>query len=164
MSKICTSPEQAQKFLELGIDVSTADMVYFGIHQGMDGEYHLTGINAEDNLVPIYTHICDKGFPDATAIDIACQLPCWSLSALLELLPSEFTEVGKYSTTTYELRVRKYKFTDEVNLHQIAYGSHKWHEDGGYTWSDMINTGEKEDLLDAAFEMIVWLKENGKQI
>lgn len=37
-----------------------------------------------------------------------------------------------------------------------------WYKDGGYTWKDMINTGEKEDLLDAAFEMIVWLKENKK--
>lgn len=89
-------------------------------------------------------------------------LPCWSLAALMNLLPSEFTEVGKYSTTIYIIKIRKYKFTDEVNLHQIAYGSYKWHEDGGYTWSDMINTGEKENLIDAVFEMVCWLKENGK--
>lgn len=89
-------------------------------------------------------------------------IPCWSLAALMNILPSEFTEKGKYSTTTYKIEIRKYKFTDEVDLHQIAYGSYKWHEDGGYTWSDMINTGEKENLIDAAFEMVYWLKENKK--
>ena len=90
------------------------------------------------------------------------KIPCWSLAALMNLLPSEFIEVGKYSTTIYKINIRKYKFTDEVNLHQIAYGSYKWHEDGGYTWSDMINTGEKENLIDAVFEMVCWLKENSK--
>ena len=90
------------------------------------------------------------------------EIPCWSLAALLNLLPSEFTEKGKYSTTTYKINIRKYKFTDEVDLHQIAYGSYKWYEDGGYTWKDMINTGEKENLIDAAFQMICWLKENDK--
>ena len=89
-------------------------------------------------------------------------IPAWSLAALLNLLPSEFTEKGKYSTTTYKINIRKYKFTDEVDLHQIAYGSYKWYEDGGYTWKDMINTGEKENLIDAAFQMICWLKENDK--
>jgi hypothetical protein len=34
--------------------------------------------------------------------------------------------------------------------------------DGQYSFKDMINTGEKEDLLDAVFQMICWLKENGK--
>ena len=90
------------------------------------------------------------------------QIPVWSLAALLNLLPSEFTEVGKYSTTKYVIKIRKYKHTDEVNLYQIAYGSYKWYEDGGYTWSDMINTGEKEDFLDAVFEMVCWLKKNNK--
>ena len=88
--------------------------------------------------------------------------PCWSLAALMNMLPSEFTEVGKYSTTTYKINIRKYALTEDVDLYQIAYGSYKWHEDGNHTWSDMINTGEKEDLLDAVFQMICWLKENNK--
>lgn len=90
------------------------------------------------------------------------EIPCWSLAALMNLLPSEFTEVGKYSTTTYEIKIRKYKFTDEVNLHQIAYGNYIFYEDGSSYWKDMINTGEKENLIDAVFQMICWLKENEK--
>ena len=80
----------------------------------------------------------------------------------MKFLPSEFTEVGKYSTTTYKIDIRKYKFTDDVDLYQIAYGSIKFDVDGQYSFKDMINTGEKENLIDAAFQMVCWLKENGK--
>ena len=84
-------------------------------------------------------------------------IPCWSLAALMNLLPSEFTEKGEYSETTYKIDIRKYALTDDVDIYQIAYGNYKWHEDGSHTWSDMINTGEKEDLLDAVFQMIISL-------
>jgi hypothetical protein len=88
--------------------------------------------------------------------------PCWSLAALMNLLPSEFTEKEEYSETTYRIDIRKYALTDDVDLYQIAYGNYHWYEDGSRTWSDMINTGEKENLIDAAFQMICWLKENNK--
>lgn len=86
----------------------------------------------------------------------------WSLAALMNLLPSKFTEKGKYSETTYEIHIRKYALTDDVDLYQIAYGNYKFYEDGNSSWKDMINTGEKENLIDAAFQMIFWLKENNK--
>ena len=89
-------------------------------------------------------------------------IAAWSLSALLHLLPSEFTEKGKYSETTYEIDIRKYALTEDVDLYQIAYGNYKFYEDGNSSWKDMINTGEKENLIDAAFDMICWLKENEK--
>jgi hypothetical protein len=90
------------------------------------------------------------------------KIPCWSLAVLMQLLPSEFTEKGKYSETTYNIRIRKYALTDDVDLYQIAYGNYKFYEDGSSSWKDMINTGEKENLIDAAFDMICWLKENNK--
>jgi len=90
------------------------------------------------------------------------ELPCWSLATLMNLLPSEFTEKGKYSETTYKIHIRKYVLTENVDVYQIAYGNYHWHDDGSCSWSDMINTGEKEDLIDAAFQMICWLKENNK--
>lgn len=139
MNKICTSIEQSKKLIELGIDVNTSDM-YYQWYSETESALHV-----------------GKGSKKLNA-----DCPAWSLSTLMNLLPSEFTEVGKYSTTIYIIKIRKYKLTDEVNLHQIAYGSYKWHEDGGYTWSDMINTGEKENLIDAAFEMVCWLLENKK--
>ena len=102
------------------------------------------------------------GSCDIQYFNICEWTPAWSLAALMNLLPSEFTtenELGKYK---YEIKIRKYKFTDNVDVHQIAYGNYKWHEDGSCSWKDMINTGEKEELLDAAFDMVCWLKENNK--
>lgn len=87
-------------------------------------------------------------------------LCCWSLAALMDMLPSEFTEKGKYSETTYKIHIRKYALTEDVDLYQIAYGNYKFYEDGSSSWKDMINTGEKENLIDAAFQMICCLKEN----
>ena len=139
MNKICTSIDQSKKLIKLGIGVNTADMYWWDSSK----RYYIEAMDDGD--------FNEKG-----------DIPAWSLTALMNLLPSEFTEVGKYSTTTYVIKIRKYKFTDEVNLHQIAYGTYKWYEDGGYTWKDMINTGEKEDFLDACVEMVCWLKENGK--
>ena len=136
MSKICTDIEQSKKLIELGIDKNTADMWYRKVIGGHE---------------PV-TYCSQAGK----------FIPAWSLSALMNLLPSEFTEVGKYSTTIYEIKIRKYNLIEDVNLYQIAYGNYKFYEDGNSSWKDMINTGEKEDLLDAAFEMICWLKENGK--
>lgn len=78
----------------------------------------------------------------------------WSLAALINLLPSEITVVEEYLTTQYDIRIRKYKVTDEMDVCQIAYGNYG----SSGSWYDMINTGEKESLLDASFEMICWLK------
>ena len=86
----------------------------------------------------------------------------WSLAALMNLLPSEFTEKGEYSETTYKIDIRKYALTKDVDIYQIAYGNYHWHDDGSCSWLDMINTCECEELIDVAFKMICWLKENNK--
>ena len=140
-SKICTSIEQSKKLIELGIDVNTADMCW--------------SIDIPD--LPTLL-----AYPITDCDNWENKISAWSLSSLMNLLPSEFTEVGKYSTSIYEIHIRKYNLIEDVNLHQIAYGNYKFYEDGSSSWKDMINTGEKEDLLDAVFDMIVWLKENKK--
>ncbi len=89
-------------------------------------------------------------------------IPCWSLAALMNLLPSEFTEKGEYSETTYKIDIRKYALTDDVDIYQIAYGNYRWFKDGSNIWVDMVNSGEREELIDAVFQMICWLKENDK--
>ena len=144
MKKICTDLEQSKKLLELGIDVYTADMFW------------KNGVS--DKYIQCFTPFVSCG----TNIDYDYDVPAWSLETLMKFLPSEFTEVGKYSTTTYKIDIRKYKFTDDVDLYQIAYGSIKFDVDGQYSFKYMINTGEKENLIDAAFQMVCWLKENGK--
>ena len=146
MTKICTDIKQSKKLIELGIDINTADMWYQYI-----GDSFKDGITK-----PIYFPMVMRD--DPTEKDV----PAWSLSNLMKLLPSEFTEVGKYVTTTYKLDIRKFKLTDGVDLYQIAYGNRKVHEDGNSSWKDMINTGQKEELTDAVFAMVCWLLENKK--
>jgi len=152
MTKICTTIEQSKKLIELEVNVNIADMTYISMKDYGENTYHLTvgktDVNwAKDELGNLnWNDVYEK------------YIPAWSLSSLMNLLPSEFTEV----TITYKIDIRKCKFTDNADMFQIAYSSYRWHEDGRYTWSDMINTGEKEDLIDATFEMVVWLKENNK--
>lgn len=149
MDKICTSLEQSKKLIELEIDVNTADMCYcpmMNIDSGKNEGYLevpecYSFSEVKDSLVPY--------------------LPAWSLTALLKLMPSELITENKFGKYKYEIKIRKYKLTDDVDIYQIGYGNYKWHEDGSCSWKDMINTGEKEELLDAAFEMVCWLKENG---
>lgn len=150
MNKICTDISQSKKLIELGIDINTADLTVIDLP-----------IQNGDRFKFINNKLPGDIFPSITD-GKSEKIPAWSLNALMNLLPSEFTEVGKYSTTTYKIKIRKYKFTDEVDLYQIAYGNYTFHEDGNSSWKDMINTGEKENLIDAAFEMLVWLKENNK--
>ncbi len=136
MVKNYTSIEQSKKLMELGIDITTADMCWCN----------------ENDVITI---------PYIDSAITYC--PSWSLSALLGLIKSEIYGENVYGdTVTYKVKFRKYKFTDDIDLYQIAYGNYKWHEDGSNSWKDMVNTGEKENLIDAAFEMVVWLKENKK--
>ena len=140
MYKICTSIDQSKKLIELGIDVKTADMFWSLNPEVLVASEYMT----EDNCIPCVDAI-----------------PAWSLTALMNILPSEITERDEYSETTYQIDIRKYALTDDVDIYQIAYGNYHWTH-GGHSWSDMVDTGEKEELIDAAFQMICWLLENNK--
>ena len=68
MNKICTSIEQSQKLIELGIDVNTADIIY---------------------------NVLDESYiRHDTSID-KYHRPAWSLSALIELMPFQIIEDNK---------------------------------------------------------------------
>jgi len=141
--KIATDLEQSKNLAEI-LPLESADMCY-EVGEDLDGYITKT----------IYTPLMHTPYNDD-------YIPCWSLAALMDLLPSKFTEKGKYSETTYSIKIRKYALTEDVDIYQIAYGNYRWHEDESCSWSDMINTGEKENLIDAVFQMICWLKENNK--
>lgn len=74
MNKICTSQEQSKKLIELGIDATTADMFWDT----------LSTKNPEaqvDNH-----HLVDE-------YDDWYRVPAWSLSALMNLLPSKLVSL-----------------------------------------------------------------------
>lgn len=113
MNKICTSIEQSKKLIELGVDRNTADMNYWQLSNYYD-------------LVPKDSH--HSGLSN---------IPAWSLSALLDLMPN-------------------------VNGHypELCRGKHTGQY---YMWiEDTFDTQTFNNPIDAAFEMICWLKENGK--
>lgn len=147
MIKAYTDLEQSKKLAKI-LPPESADMAYWK-RSYQPNNYA---------IMAHHTKELQEGF-EAKGIEY---ILCWSLAALMNLLPSEFIERGEYSETTYRIDIRKYALTDDVDIYQIAYGNYHWHEDGSCSWSDMINSGEKEKLIDAAFEMICWLKENGK--
>ena len=108
MGKICTSQEQSKKLIELGVDVNTADMYY---------DVNSYGIQSKPEVA--IGKVWSK------------DIPAWSLTALLKLIP---------------------KFSLEKVISNNA----------GYLLCYNYNTTYYDEPVDAAFEMICWLKENNK--
>lgn len=119
-----TSIEQSKKLLELGLNPESADMYY------------------EDDISVEIGHPWHEQ-----------HIPCWSVGALMKLLPSEIS-TGDEWHNKYQIDIRKYDRT----FYQIAFGN-----DRGLSgsWHDRISTKECDNLLDACFNMICWLLENG---
>lgn len=90
-TKICTSLEQSKKLIELGIDVNTADMHYSTWTILNEGEYILSPNQGEtiEELQEDYGNQV---------------IPAWSLSALLELIPSSvflYSKLVKWDESYY---------------------------------------------------------------
>ena len=82
-------------------------------------------------------------------------LPTWSLASLLSVLPNEIITDNRIECH-YQIHIRKYDGGDNTTLHQIAYGNNRG---SSGSWHDMINTGEKESLIDCCVDMIINLHE-----
>ena len=75
MNKICTSIEQSQKLIELGVDIKTADMWW--------NFYSVT----TDNTTPQIIHLDTPWVGNFNWDNKSDNIPCWSLAALLSVLP-----------------------------------------------------------------------------
>lgn len=127
-NKICTSLEQSQKLIELGIDRKTSDMFYW---------------YGEKNVIRIGGKEKQSGYFD---------IPAWSLTALLKLMPPYLFE--------FERGI-------DLNIYPNLNGK-GWH--CSYMPNNIENMKKDkfkqitngDNPVDAAFEMICWLKENKK--
>ena len=108
MSKICTNLEQSKQLQSLGIDVNTADMYYDANSYGIQSK-------PEVAIGKVWSK----------------DIPAWSLTALLKLIP---------------------KFSLEKDISNNA----------GYLLCYNYNTTYYDEPVDAAFEMICWLKKYKK--
>lgn len=132
MNKICTSQEQSQKLIELGIDVNTADM------------YYPNRVGIDNYALPIEWK---NGLPL-----LSQEIPAWSLTALLKLMSPYLFE--------FERGI-------DLNIYPNLNGK-GWHcsympnniEDMKKDKFKQITNGDNP--VDAAFEMVCWLKENKK--
>ena len=82
-------------------------------------------------------------------------IPCWSLAALLDVLPNEIITDNKFECH-YQIHIGKYSGGNNITFYQIAYGNARGLSG---SWHDMINTGEKENLIDCCVQMILILHE-----
>lgn len=119
---IATTIEQSKRLLKLGLDVSTADMC---LCKSTQGSWFLCA------YVP-------SEYDAHTA-------PAWSLSALLEVMPSNIGD--------YDLYITKHKYVDGGHGYNVEYNR-------GFTIS-VLHKGTSRDLVDAAYEMVCWLLEQG---
>lgn len=118
MNKICTSIEQSQKLIELGIDVSTADMYWWATSK----RYYMEAMD-------------DGDFNEREG-----HIPAWSLTALLGIIPDKIS----IDNESYYLSFDK---------KSIAFR-------GPITWDGQKSKSfEMDNLIDAVFEMVCWLKE-----
>lgn len=121
--KSYTDIEQSKKLAEiLPLEIiESADMDYIPV-VNIDGEYSIN-VNVWDN-----EHIIEEGW-----------IPCWSLAALLNIIPNSI-----------------YDNTDEYSQLEFSKTSVAYHD-----MNDGIKIGSiKDNLIDAAYEMIVKLHEH----
>lgn len=119
MNKICTDIEQSKKLAEF-LPIESADMYYFLDPTPAGNIYHLTVQRVDVGI---------KNLPQYDEGDI----PCWSLSALLKLMPKSIISTPNPLSTNYCCR------NIEFDIEFYA-----------------------DNPVDAAFEMVCWLKENKK--
>lgn len=139
-----TTIEQSKKLVELGLNPDTADMWW------QEGRMELEPVIGNYAL-----HIQCMEDRDYRKIHKPLISPAWSSGALMDLLPPSI-QTGEGMQNHYEIDIRKY-WGNEENLYQIAYGNNRGLSE---EWHDMINIGEKENLIDAVFQMICWLLKN----
>ena len=116
-----TTVEQSKRLLSLGLDPNSADMYYFLDPTPSGNIYHLAVQRIDMGV---------KNLPKYSDGD----LPCWSLAALLELIP--MTKMCHY---------------DLYYCQYIEEGKD----------FPIYSTAEYNNSIDAAFEMVCWLIEYG---
>lgn len=134
MNKICTTIEQSKKLVELGLDVNTADICWTNhLFSALLSSWRIESTPPQE-----YKNLLDGFVVRGYLIE-----PAWSLGALMGLIPDKIS----INDESYYLYFTKKRVEFR----------------GPITWDGQkTKSFEMDNILDAAFEMVVWLKENGK--
>ena len=145
MNKICTDIEQSQKLVEFGVDINSADMHYVRqktdyMGNPVDGKWSEPKYGNTNSKHAIYFVQNFSSYETLSA---------WSLSSLLGLMPFQIIKNNKrfgfYQVKGFNKQGETYRFGYKTNDNSFLFET-SWHN----------------DTIDTAFEMICWLKENGK--
>jgi hypothetical protein len=156
MIKICTSIEQSKKLLSLGLDPSTADMCYVGAEKE-----HILHAESYNKILAWRKEDAKKyhNAPFSTSIT-----PCWSLAAILELMPFFITikEEGE-PDEYYHFQLKR---EGSVFRSKWLASYHGLKTERGKVHTRIVHwavgpKGESDTPIDAAFEMVCWLIEQG---
>lgn len=116
-SQVCTTKEQSQRLLELGLKPETADM------------YHTTFYR--DNIGYEIIQIRNEKLPL-----LSQEFPAWSLHKLIELLPQDI-HLDDYADTHYYLTINPFNVIYE-NSHRLWI----YQRDEGCLYDKLIDTIE----------------------
>ena len=131
-----TTLEEAKQLVEAGLSVETADMFWASDADTVIPTPYITKTDNE-TLIPAY-----KG-----------AIPCWSLGALLKLMPKSISVlVDERSAYFYGL---EWQFANDNSLRYIATNRGKCLVD---IYSDHDIGGKS--FIETALEMIIWLLNN----
>lgn len=130
---ICTSIEQTKKLLDIGIDINTADLTIINLPLENEERFNFISSRIPNDIFPSITDGKSE------------RVPAWSLDALMELIPYEIVLDDDESLV---LGIHK-----EDIQYYLEYSS-------TYSGEIFFDTLMHDDFIDAAFEMVCWLKEN----
>lgn len=133
-----TTIEQSKKLLELGLSSDTADMCYKTVD--IDTEDDVNEDYVFDLVTRSYSEYLKYVIP--LGLDYKA-IPCWSLGALLEVMPHCITGWDGI------------EYTRIIIGNVLEYSN----RESGYTQS--IISIPSNNLLSPAYNMVVWLLENG---
>ena len=132
MSKQCLDVQQMQHLQELGLDTSNASA--FWCNPNRHGDWSLE-----------FTDSCGGKIPQSNEYDEFH--PAYTLQDVLDALPNRIYDKGEFYLGCYDIMI------DE---HDICYA--KWC--GSEIESTYVEIEIKDNLIDAAYELLVWCIEN----
>lgn len=135
-----TNLDQSRKLADI-LPIESADMYWLNRHIDLtETKYELFVVDRSDKHIDFFNSY-------AVAIDNNEIIPAWSLTALLGLMPK-----------LYEFENDPDDGGCQPNLCK-GWDNNQWHI---VYRSSIYTTDWYDDPIDAAFEMVCWLKENGK--
>ena len=135
-SQICTTKEQSERLLSLGLQPGTADMYLKKSPLPKAGKYYIYVLIKDINV--------DNWFSERMNRDI---IPAWSLSRLLEMMPNEIPD-PKPGFKSHHPELIKHSSGYNLSIRR-------------YTADCLVGTHIEETPIECCVSMIDWLIHNG---